>query len=92
MDKYIFYYKGDDIQAIPKAALSRKLKAEFSSNGFKKHPITVMASNEQAALGELQNENNLNLSMLSEYSGGMFIIALTMIPVLIIAVVALFLS
>lgn len=90
MDKYIFYYKGDDIQAIPRATVSRKLRAEFSKNGFKKHPMVVMADSQQAALRELQKENDLNLRILREYSGGMFIIALVTVPVFIIAVIALF--
>jgi len=90
MEKYVFYYKGDDIQTFPKATLSKKFKAELTESGFKKHPFEVMADNVATALTQLKRDNESNLSALSDFSGNILIIAAIFIPSFIVIISVMF--
>lgn len=47
--------------------MSKTFKTELIRNGFKKHPVDVMANDDREAFSRLQKDNDLNLESISKF-------------------------
>lgn len=69
MDVYVFYYNDSSAKVFAKNSLTADDIQQLKQDGFKKYHTEFTAENKQAAIAQLNANNEENLENLKEYSG-----------------------
>lgn len=69
MDVYVFYYNDSTAKVFAKNDLTPENIQQLKQDGFKKYPTEFTAENKQAAIAQLNANNEENLKDLKGYSG-----------------------
>lgn len=69
MDVYVFYYNDSTAKIFAKNGLTPDDIQQLKQGGFKKYPTEFTAENKQAAIAQLNANNEENLEGLKELSG-----------------------
>lgn len=69
MDVYVFYYNDSTTKVFAKSSLTPEDIRQLKLSGLKKYHTEFNAENKQAAIAQLNANNEENVKNLKEYSG-----------------------